>query len=113
MNSTTAKAIPTSLTVALPVVKSGAWRRRLLIGLVVAYAGFLVIAPLVALTAGAFKEGLGAIIIALSQPDVLASSWRTLLVSLIVCRACCFWYGGSLGHSPAGFSGQKPAQRPD
>jgi sulfate transport system permease protein len=51
---------------------------------VVAYAGFLVIAPLVALTAGAFKEGLGAIITALSQPDVLASFWRTLLVSLIV-----------------------------
>jgi hypothetical protein len=29
------------------------------------------------------------------------------------CRACCFWHGGSLGHSPAGFFGQKPAQRPD
>lgn len=84
MNSITTKTMPTSLTVALPKVKSGAWRRRLLIGLVVAYAGFLVIAPLVALTAGAFKEGVGAIIAALGQPDVLASFWRTLLVSLIV-----------------------------
>jgi sulfate transport system permease protein len=84
MNSITTKAMPTSFVAGLPVVKPGAWRRRLLIGLVVGYAGFLVIAPLLALTAGAFKEGLGATIAALSQPDVLASFWRTLLVSLIV-----------------------------
>lgn len=62
----------------------GVWRRRLLISLVIAYIGFLIVTPLAALTAGAFEEGLGAVITALSQPDVLASFWRTLLVSSIV-----------------------------
>jgi len=74
--------------VAIPVVSRPAfqydiWRRRLLILIVVAYVGFLIIAPLAALSAGAFREGLGAMIAVLAQPDVLASFWRTLLISLI------------------------------
>jgi sulfate/thiosulfate transport system permease protein len=84
MNSITTKTIPAPLVVTRPVIRHDVWRRRLLIGIVMAYAGVLVIAPLVGLTFGAFKEGIGAIIEALSQPDVLASFWRTLLVSLIV-----------------------------
>jgi sulfate transport system permease protein len=85
MNSSiTTKAISTPLAVAPRVIKSGVWRQRLLIGVVMAYAVFLVIAPLVSLTMGAFREGWGAIVEALGQPDVLASFWRTLLVSLIV-----------------------------
>lgn len=76
-------SVSTPLTPA-PAMKHGIWRRRLLIGLVIAYIGFLIIAPLAALTAGAFEAGFGAIIAALSQADVLASFWRTLLVSLIV-----------------------------
>jgi sulfate transport system permease protein len=69
---------------AAPARQHGVWRRRLLITIVIAYIGFLIISPLVALTAGAFREGLGAVITALSQPDVLASFWRTILVSSIV-----------------------------
>lgn len=59
------------------------WRRRLLIGFVALYVGLLVLAPLAALTAGAFREGLRAIGQALSQPDVLAAFWRTLSIALI------------------------------
>jgi sulfate transport system permease protein len=44
----------------------------------------LIIAPLVGLAVGAFSEGLGAMIEVLSQPDVLASFWRTLWISLFV-----------------------------
>jgi len=85
MNSLmTTKVITAPLVVTPPAIQHGVWRRRLLIGIVMAYAGLLIIAPLVGLTAGAFREGVGAVITALSQPDVLASFWRTLLVSLIV-----------------------------
>lgn len=84
MNSLTTKAVMTPLLVPRPIIQRGVWQRRLLIGLVIGYASLLIIAPLVSLTAGAFREGVGAIFAALSQPDVLASFWRTLLVSLIV-----------------------------
>lgn len=85
MNSSiTSKAVSSPLVVVPRMIRYGAWRQRLLIGGVMAYAIFLVIAPLVSLTMGAFREGLGAVIEALSQADVLASFWRTLLVSLIV-----------------------------
>lgn len=77
------QSISTPLTAA-PAVQHGIWRRRLLITVVMAYVSFLIIAPLAALTAGAFEEGFGAVMAALSQPDVLASFWRTLWVSLIV-----------------------------
>jgi sulfate transport system permease protein len=69
---------------AVPARQHSVWRRRLLITTVIAYIGFLIISPLAALTTGAFREGLGAVITALSQPDVLASFWRTILVSCIV-----------------------------
>lgn len=84
MNSLTTKAVAAPLVVPCPTIKRGVWQRRLLIGIVMGYAGLLIIAPLVSLTAGAFREGVGAIFAALSQPDVLASFWRTLLVSSIV-----------------------------
>jgi sulfate transport system permease protein len=60
------------------------WVRRLLIGVVVLYVGFLILAPVGALIAGAFAEGPGAILAALSQPDVLAAFSKTILISLIV-----------------------------
>jgi len=62
---------------------SDTWRRRLLIGLVAAYVGLLILAPIGALVAGAFAEGFGAILRALSQPDVLLAFWRTLYIALI------------------------------
>jgi sulfate transport system permease protein len=64
--------------------RHGAWRRNLLIALVLIYVSFLIIAPLAALVVGALAEGLGTVITGLTQPDVLASFWRTLWVSLLV-----------------------------
>ncbi len=84
MSSPTPKAIRPPLVVASPVVRPGTWQRWLLIGVVLAYAGLLIIAPLIGLIAGAFEDGVVAIVTALGQPEVLASFWRTLLVSLIV-----------------------------
>ncbi len=59
------------------------WRRRLLIGIVMAYVGLLVIAPIVALITGAFAGGLGAVVTALSQPDVRSAFGLTLWIALI------------------------------
>jgi sulfate transport system permease protein len=67
-----------------PRTKRGGWHRILLITIVVAYMGVLIIAPLAALVAGAFENGVGAIGAALSDPDVAGAFWRTLLISLIV-----------------------------
>lgn len=73
------------------MVEQGAWRRRLLIGIVIAYVGVLILAPIVALISGALAEGLGAIAAALRQPDVLSAFQRTLLISLVtvVVHATC------------------------
>ncbi|HEX7974970.1 MAG TPA: sulfate ABC transporter permease subunit [Anaerolineales bacterium] len=67
-----------------PVGQASAWIRRGLITLVMAYVGFLVLAPIAALVAGAFNRGLGAILESLSQPDVLYAFWLTLLISVLV-----------------------------
>jgi sulfate transport system permease protein len=58
--------------------------RRVLIAVVFLYVGILILAPIGALIAGAVREGLGAILQALSQPDVLASFWLTIKISLVV-----------------------------
>ncbi|MCB0193344.1 MAG: sulfate ABC transporter permease [Anaerolineae bacterium] len=71
-------------SVVQPARSAGVWRRQLLIGLVFGYVGFLIIAPLAGLVSGAFSEGIGAIVSALSQPDVLAAFWQTLLIAFIV-----------------------------
>jgi sulfate transport system permease protein len=63
---------------------SRAWIRWLLIGLVVSYVGIIILAPLGALVFGAFAGGVGAIVSALSEPQVLSAFWRTLLIGLIV-----------------------------
>jgi sulfate/thiosulfate transport system permease protein len=69
---------------AKPVSRSGVWIRRGLIAIVMAYVGFLILAPIVALAIGAFSEGFGAILTALSQPDVIHAFGITLLISLFV-----------------------------
>jgi sulfate/thiosulfate transport system permease protein len=61
----------------------GVWRRRLVIGVVVAYMAVLVLAPIGALVAGAFTQGLGAMLSALSDQDVLGAFWRTILIAII------------------------------
>jgi sulfate transport system permease protein len=60
------------------------WVPRLLIAVVLAYIGFLILAPVAALLAGAFQDGLGAILVSLKQPDVLSAFWLTILISLTV-----------------------------
>ena len=60
------------------------WMRSLLIAVVVAYVGILILAPLAALVAGAFAQGLGEIIKELSQPDVLSAFGLTLFISVVV-----------------------------
>jgi sulfate/thiosulfate transport system permease protein len=60
------------------------WLKWLLIGIAVAYLMVIILAPLGALVAGAFSGGIGAIVEALSEPDVLSAFWRTLLISVVV-----------------------------
>lgn len=59
------------------------WRRRLLIGIVVAYVSLLILAPIGGLLSGAFSKGVGAIITALSDPDVFSAFKLTLYIALI------------------------------
>lgn len=75
--------LPSQLA-AIPTNWQGVWRRRLLIALVLGYVGFLIIAPLIGLVVGAFEDGLGAVVEAMSQPNIVASFWRTLWISLVV-----------------------------
>jgi sulfate transport system permease protein len=60
------------------------WRRRLLITVIVAYFGVIVVSPLIALLTGAFSQGLGALLAALSGPEVRAALGRTLFIAAIV-----------------------------
>jgi len=60
------------------------WVRRILIAIVFGYVGFLIIAPLVALTLGAFGAGVRAIWDTLSGSVFLGAFWRTLSIALIV-----------------------------
>lgn len=60
------------------------WLKWLLIFVVVAYVALLILAPLGALVAGAFAEGIGPLAAALSEPAVLSAFWRTLLIAVIV-----------------------------
>lgn len=59
------------------------WRRRLLIGIVIAYVGVLILAPLAGLVSGAFADGVGAIITALSDEAVFSAFKLTLYIALI------------------------------
>src|SRR5690242_19556155 len=73
------------------------WRRRIAIGVVMAYAALLILAPLGALIVGAFSEGVRASLAALSQPEVLAAFGRTIYIALItvvvhvVCGTAVAW----------------------
>jgi sulfate/thiosulfate transport system permease protein len=66
------------------VVSRQSWLKWLLISIVVAYVAVLIVGPLVALVGGAFSGGLGAIVAALSEPDVLSAFGRTLLIAVVV-----------------------------
>jgi sulfate transport system permease protein len=60
------------------------WIRRGLIGIVCLYVGGVILLPIAALAAGAFQEGLAAVLASLSQPDVLAAFWLTMKIGIIV-----------------------------
>jgi sulfate transport system permease protein len=74
----------TTIVRGTPTTQASLWRRRLLIGIVVGYAGFLIIAPLFALLKGAFQEGVAAMWQSLNEPDLRAAFWQTLYIALIV-----------------------------
>ncbi len=67
-----------------PVPTASVWTRRLLISVVVLYVGVLILAPIGSIIAGAFKDGAGAVLAALSQPDVIAAFKRTILIAVVV-----------------------------
>ena len=62
---------------------ASAWRRRVLIGLVVGYVTLLILAPLTALVSGAFADGIGASLKALSDPDVFSAFFLTIKIALM------------------------------
>jgi sulfate/thiosulfate transport system permease protein len=80
--SITIEQTPTTRDLAA-AARWGAWRRRLLIGIVVAYMAVLVLAPIGALVSGAWTQGIRAIIGALNDPQVLGAFSRTLLIALV------------------------------
>ncbi|HVN53002.1 MAG TPA: molybdate ABC transporter permease subunit [Anaerolineaceae bacterium] len=63
---------------------SNPWPRRMLITLVMGYAAALILAPLAALFAGAFREGVAATAAALASPEVMAAFRLTLQITLVV-----------------------------
>lgn len=75
-------AIP--LDLSAPRVARSNWRRRLLIAIAMGYVGFLIVTPVAALFWGAAQQGIGAILTALSDPQVLSAFGRTLLIAAIV-----------------------------
>ena len=62
----------------------GKWTGWMLISVVIVYVAFLILTPIIALTAGAFEKGFGEVIDSLNQPDVFLAFWNTLWVSLVV-----------------------------
>ncbi len=63
--------------------RSERWLRRLLIGLVVAYVGILVLAPIGALVWGAFASGPRAFLAALGRADHLAALRLTIGIGVV------------------------------
>jgi sulfate/thiosulfate transport system permease protein len=85
-----AEAVATSATPRVvraelppPVTSEPAWLRRTLIGVALAFLAFFLLLPLVAVFAEAFRQGAGAYLEALVNPDALASIKLTLLVAAI------------------------------
>lgn len=55
----------------------------LLVGVVLGYAAILLLAPLIAVILGAFKDGLAPIIEDLTTPDALAALWLSVRLALL------------------------------
>jgi sulfate/thiosulfate transport system permease protein len=78
-------------TVNKPVGIGTIWVRRILIFIVVAYVGGLILGPIITLTISAFNDGLGAVVAALTRPQVIASFWMTLWIALVVIAVHAFF----------------------
>jgi sulfate/thiosulfate transport system permease protein len=87
--STVPSAVPGRVLAdfAKPTRRPVSLRRRgiryLLIGVVFAYIGVLILAPLVRLVIGAFAGGFAPVVTALSDPAVLRAFWMTILISVL------------------------------
>lgn len=73
-----------SLAASAPVDWRRRWLRRVLVGIVLAYAGILILAPIASLILGAFAEGLGTALATFQDPQVLKAFGLTVGISLIV-----------------------------
>ena len=62
----------------------GKWAGWVMITIVILYVSVLILAPLTALTFGAFEQGIGAVFNSFSEPFVLTSFWNTMWISLVV-----------------------------
>ena len=62
----------------------GKWVGWALITIVIVYVSVLILAPLTALTFGAFEQGIGTVFDSFNQSFVLTSFWNTLWISLVV-----------------------------
>jgi sulfate transport system permease protein len=75
---------PRAESVPLPRAASEpAWVRRTLIGISLAFVAVFLVLPLVAVLAGAFKQGAAAYLAAITEPDALAAIKLTLLIAAI------------------------------
>jgi sulfate transport system permease protein len=64
--------------------KPRSWGAWLLLGIVLLYVGFLILAPIGALLKGAFQEGLRAVWDSLSAKPFLQSLWLSIRIALLV-----------------------------
>jgi sulfate transport system permease protein len=69
---------------SMPVGSRRRWLRRVLVTIVLAYAGFLIVAPLVALVAGAFADGLRPVLATFQNRQVQRAFGLTMQISLMV-----------------------------
>ncbi len=75
---------PPTAAASMPVDWRRRWLRRLLVTAALAYAGFLIIAPIVALLVGAFADGLGPVLATFQNRQVQRAFGLTLQISLVV-----------------------------
>jgi sulfate transport system permease protein len=78
-----AAATPRRVPPPRPVASEPAWLRRLMIGGALAFLLFFLLLPLAAVFAEAFREGWGAYLAAIVEPDALSAIKLTLLVAAI------------------------------
>jgi len=113
MNNTLSKlAAPSKDTNPFPTWlarNKGKWVSWGLIAIVIAYVSFLILAPLTALTFGAFEKGIGAIFDAFN--DSLVFMEHTMDQPDRCHCPCHLWYGSSLGVCQTPFSGSWSHQR--